>query len=223
MNRVEKKQSVDFMKDSFNKSQAVIFADYKGVTSNEMNELRAKLRELDVCFRIVKNNLVRVALKGTDKEEAVKDLVGPTASLFSYGDPASSAKVLKDFSKDVEAFVIKGGFLENSPIGEAEINQLASLPSREVLLSQLLSVLNGPIRNFASVLHAVPAGFVRALGGVLEKKKAEEAKEEKKEEPVVEAKKEEPVEAKEEAVEEAKKEEPVEAKEEAEKEEEKKD
>ena len=182
------------MKDSFERSQAIIFTDYKGATSNEMNELRVRLRPLDATFRVVKNNLLRVVLKGSEKEEAVKDLVGPTAALFSYGDPAAAAKVLQQFSKDVEAFTIKGGFLEDKPIQEAEIHQLANLPSRDILLSQLLSVLNGPIRNFVSVLHAIPTSFVRVLGEVLEKKKSEESAKpveavaEAKEEPVQEVK-----------------------------------
>ncbi len=173
MNRTDKETEVKEIQEAFGKAKAVLFADYKGVTSNEMNDLRASLRELDSEFRIVKNNLVRVALKGTTKEEAVQDLVGPTAAFFSYDDPAAAAKALNNFSKDVEAFVLKDGFLGDEKIGEAEIKELSSLPSKEVLIAQLLSVMNGPIRNFVSVLAAVPRDFVGVLQAVADKKKAE--------------------------------------------------
>lgn len=171
MNRTEKEAEVKELQDAFGKAKAVIFADYKGVSSNEMNDLRASLRKLDSEFRIVKNNLVRVALKGTPKETAVESLVGPTAAFFSYDDPAAAAKALNEFSKEVEAFVLKEGFLGDETIGEAQIKELSNLPSKEVLIAQLLSVMNGPIRNFVSVLAAVPRDFVCVLQAVADKKK----------------------------------------------------
>lgn len=171
MNRTGKEAEVKELQAQFDKAKAVIFADYKGVTSNEMNDLRASLRKLDAEFKVVKNNLVRVALKGTPKEAAVQKLVGPSAAFFSYNDPAAAAKALSEFAKTVEAFVVKDGFLGDQAISEAEIKALSDLPSKEVLLAQLLSVMNGPIRNFVSVLAAVPRDFVCVLQAIADKKK----------------------------------------------------
>ena len=170
MNREKKVESLSEIKDSFNKSSAVIFADYKGVTSEEMNTLRRGLRSKNALVRVTKNNLVRVALKGTAKEEAVEKLAGPTVTIFALGDPVEAAKSLTDFAKKVEAFSIKEGFLGDQVMSEAQIKQLASLPSREQLLGQLLSVMNGPIRNFVTVLNAVQRDFTRVLQAVADKK-----------------------------------------------------
>ncbi len=170
MNREKKVESLSEIKDSFNKSSAVIFADYKGVTSEEMNTLRRGLRSKNALVRVTKNNLVRVALKGTAKEQAVEKLAGPTVTIFALGDPVEAAKSLTDFAKKVEAFSIKEGFLGDQVMSEAQIKQLASLPSREQLLGQLLSVMNGPIRNFVTVLNAVQRDFTRVLQAVADKK-----------------------------------------------------
>ena len=170
MNREKKVESLSEIKDSFNKSSAVIFADYKGVTSEEMNALRRGLRSKNALVRVTKNNLVRVALKGTAKEQAVEKLAGPTVTIFALGDPVEAAKSLTDFAKKVEAFSIKEGFLGDQVMSEAQIKQLASLPSREQLLGQLLSVMNGPIRNFVTVLNAVQRDFTRVLQAVADKK-----------------------------------------------------
>ncbi len=168
----QKAEQVKFLKEAFQKANGVLLADYKGVTSNEMNNLRTQLRGDDVKFLIVKNNLVRVALKDTPKAAAVENLVGPTAILFSYGDVAAKAKILKTFSKTVEALSLKDGFLEDRVIQVAEIEQLADLPPRDVLIAQLLGVLNGPIRSFCGVLNGVQRDFVCVLKAIADKKES---------------------------------------------------
>jgi large subunit ribosomal protein L10 len=170
MNKNDKIDSIDDLKLSFSKASAVVFADYKGVTSEEMNALRKIARTKNVKISIVKNNLVRVALKGTPKEKAVEGLAGPTAAAFAFGDAVEMAKTMADFAKKVEAFTLKDGFLGDVKMSEAEIKQLATLPSKEVLVSQLLSVLNGPIRNFVGVLNAVQRDFVYVLKAIEDKK-----------------------------------------------------
>ncbi len=170
MIKSDKVESVQYLRDSFGKASAVIFADYKGVTSEEMNLLRRSLRAKNVQLKVAKNNLVRVALKGTPKEQAVDKLAGPTVTAFAFGDPVEMAKTLAEFAKKVEAFSIKEGFLGDQVVSEAEIKQLATLPSREVLIAQMLSVMNGPIRNFACVLNAVQRDFTRVLQAVADKK-----------------------------------------------------
>jgi large subunit ribosomal protein L10 len=170
MKTITKEDAVTSLKKNFEDSSAVIFADYKGVTSEEMNTLRRNLRDKNVVVKVAKNNLVRVALKGSAKEQLVEKLAGPTVSFFAGGDAVEMAKALTDYAKKVEAFSIKEGILGDQAMSEAQIKQLATLPSREQLLSQLLSVMNGPIRNFVCVLNAVPRDFTRVVHAIAEKK-----------------------------------------------------
>lgn len=170
MNKQQKNESLGWIKENFTKAQAVAFADYRGVTAEQMNTLRAQMRAKGVTVKVTKNNLVRIALKGTPKEKAVENLAGPTVTFFALQDAVEMAKVLQDFTKKVEALSVKQGFLGDQSVNEAQIKQLASLPSREQLIGQLLSVMNGPIRNFVSVLHAVPRDFVQVLRAVSDKK-----------------------------------------------------
>ena len=170
MKVVSKKDAVEQLKENFGQASAVVFADYKGVTSEEMNLLRNSMRQKKVLVKVAKNNLVRIALKGTPKEQAVEKLAGPVVTCFALGDAVEMAKAMADFSKKVEAFSIKEGFLGDQAMNEAQIKQLATLPSREQLLGQLLSVMNGPIRNFVGVLNAAQRDFTRVLQAVADKK-----------------------------------------------------
>lgn len=170
MKIVTKDESIASLKDNFGKASAVVFADYKGVTSEEMNLLRRSLREKKVLVKVAKNNLVRIALKGTPKEQAVEKLAGPTVTLFALGDAVEAAKAIADYSKKVEAFSIKEGFLGDQVMNDAQIKQLATLPSREQLLGQLLSVMNGPARSFVTVLNAVQRDFTRVVQAIADKK-----------------------------------------------------
>jgi large subunit ribosomal protein L10 len=170
MEKIKKTESMTWLKDSFGKASAVIFANYRGVTSEQMNLLRSSLRSKKATVKVAKNNLVRIALKGTAKEKAVENMAGPMVSCFAFGDPVEMAKAIADFNKKVEAFNVKDGFLGDQAVNEAQIKQLATLPGREQLLGQLLSVMNGPARNFVSVLHAVPRDFVQVLRAIADKK-----------------------------------------------------
>ena len=170
MKQVSKQESVEQLRKDFASASAVVFADYKGVSSEEMNLLRRTLRDKKVLVKVAKNNLVRVALKGTNKEKVVEKLAGPTLTCFALGDAVEMAKTLSDFSKKIEAFSIKEGILGDQALSEAEIKQLATLPSREQLIAQLLCVLNGPIRNFVGVLNAAQRDFTRVLQAISDKK-----------------------------------------------------
>lgn len=170
MKVVSKQDSVEQLKSDFSSASAVVFADYKGVTSEQMNLLRRSMREKNVSIKVAKNNLVRIALKGTAKEQAVEKLAGPTVTVFAKGDAVEMAKAIAEFTKKVEAFSIKEGFLGDQAMNEAQIKQLATLPSREQLLGQLLSVMNGPIRNFVCVLNAVQRDFACVLQAIADKK-----------------------------------------------------
>lgn len=170
MKVVTKQDSVEQLKSDFTAASAVVFADYKGVTSEQMNTLRASMRAKNVTIKVAKNNLVRIALKGTPKEAAVEKLAGPTVTVFAKGDAVEMAKAVTEFAKKVEAFSIKEGFLGDQAMNETQIKQLATLPSKEQLLGQLLSVMNGPIRNFVCVLNAVQRDFTCVVKAIADKK-----------------------------------------------------
>lgn len=175
MNKTDKVKLGSEIKEKFLKSQLVIFADYKGLEANQANVLRAKVRGANGEVKVLKNNIARVVAKDGSLGEGTKQLldsvVGPTVCAFSYGDPAALAKVMNEFSKDNEAFQLKESLMAGKSLKVDEIQQLANLPSREVLLARLLGQLNAPITNFVSVLAAVPRGLVTVLSAI-EKKKA---------------------------------------------------
>lgn len=145
----KKKQMVAEIAEKLKNSKSTILTDYRGLTVAEMNELRKQLREAGVEYKVLKNTLTRRATAETGLSELDQHLTGPTAIAFSAEDVVAPAKILYKFSKDHEALEIKGGVVEGRVVGLDEIKELADLPSREGLLSMLLSVLQAPIRNFA--------------------------------------------------------------------------
>lgn len=176
MNRTEKSELAKELKADFAKASVAIFADYKGLKAGEADELRRVLRTQNAKVKVVKNNIARLAVAdgslGSDAKALMDSVVGPTLVAFVYGDLAAGAKTLHEFSKDKEAFQLKDSLMGQKRISAQDIEALASLPSREVLLGQLLGVLNGPARGFVSVLAAVPRGLVTVLSAI-EKKKGE--------------------------------------------------
>ncbi|MEZ4549993.1 MAG: 50S ribosomal protein L10 [Desulfobacterales bacterium] len=158
LNKSQKKQLVEDLHAKFEKSKIVILTDYKGLNVIKINELRRKLTDANIEYRVVKNTLLARASEDTDVA-AVKDhFTGPTAIALSYDDPVAPAKVLADFAKDNDKLEIKIGVMAGKLLDVQAIKSLSELPSREVLLSQLLSVMN-----------AVPTALVRALTNVPEK------------------------------------------------------
>lgn len=176
MNRVEKQEWSKEFVGKLTKAKVAIFADYKGLKAGEADDLRRKLRGHDVEVQVIKNNIARLAVKdgvaGEDAKSLMDGVVGPTLVAFAYGDPAAAAKVFAQFTKEHEALKLKPSMLGAQKIAASEVEQLASLPSKEVLLSTFLSALNGPARSFVSVLAAVPRGLVTVLSAI-EKKKSE--------------------------------------------------
>jgi len=146
-------------------AQAVIVAEYRGVNVEAVTGLRAKARQSGLSLRVLKNTLARRAVAGTPFEKLADQLVGP----LLYGitaDPVSGAKVLAEFAKENEAFVIKAGAMQNNLMSEADIKMLASLPSREELLAKLVGTMQAPIAKFVRTLNEVPSKFVRTLAAV---------------------------------------------------------
>lgn len=151
----EKKQLVQEMKENFQDSACTVVTDYRGLNVAQVTELRKQLREAGVEFRVIKNTLLRRATKEVDLEGLNEHLVGPTAVAFSKDDAVAPAKILQEFAKKNENLKIKVGVLEGEIVDAEQIKALADLPSREGLLSMLLSVLQAPMRNFALAVKAV--------------------------------------------------------------------
>ncbi|MBI3534890.1 MAG: 50S ribosomal protein L10 [Deltaproteobacteria bacterium] len=174
MNRTEKTELAKTLKEKFLKSKVAFFADYKGLTAPQADDLRKQLRGQEAEVKVLKNNLGRLIAKenslGLDAKNIMNDLVGPTLIAFGYGDPARAAKVVHKFSQDNEAFKLKESLMGQKRISPDEIEQLAKLPSREVLLAKMLGSLNAPVTNFVGVLTAVPRSFVLVLAAIGRKK-----------------------------------------------------
>jgi large subunit ribosomal protein L10 len=147
------------------KAQAVIVAENRGLSVEAITRLRAKARKTGLYLRVLKNTLARRAVKGTPFEKLADQLSGP----LMYGiaqDPVAGAKVLAEFAKENELFVIKGGAMPNAMMSSKDIKALATLPSREELLAKLAGTLQAPIAKFVRTLNEVPGKFVRTLAAV---------------------------------------------------------
>jgi large subunit ribosomal protein L10 len=151
----QKKQIVDEIADKFKASVSTIVVDYRGLNVAEVTELRKQLREAGVEFKVYKNSMSRRAAESAELAGLNEVLTGPNAIAFSTEDVVAPAKIINDFAKKHEALEIKAGIIEGNVSTVEEVKALAELPSREGLLSMLLSVLQAPIRNLALATKAV--------------------------------------------------------------------
>ena len=169
LNLEQKKAVVAEVSAQVGTAQAIIVAEYRGLEVGNMTELRAKARKAGVYLRVLKNTLVRRAVMDTPFEKLAEKMIGPLVYSIS-SDPVASAKVLNDFAKANERFVIKAGGLPNSVISAKEVTALANMPSREVLLATLLGTMQAPVAKFVQTLNEVPGRFVRTLAAVRDRK-----------------------------------------------------
>ena len=152
-------------------AQAIVMAENRGLPVADMTQLRAKARASGVYFRVVKNTLVRRAVADTPFAPLSDRMVGPLA--YGIGpDPVAVAKVLNDFAKGNEKFVIAGGAMPGQVMSAKDIAALASLPSREELLGRLMGTMQAPIAKLVRTMNEVPAKFARALAAVRDAKPA---------------------------------------------------
>ncbi|MDN7146452.1 50S ribosomal protein L10 [Liquorilactobacillus mali] len=141
--------------EKFNDAVSCVVVDYRGLTVEQVTELRKELREAGVEMRVIKNTYLKRAADEAGYEGLDDVFAGPTAVAFSKEDVVAPARILAKFAKDVDALKIKGGMIEGKVASLDEINALSTLPSREGLLSMLLSVLQAPVRNVAYAVKAV--------------------------------------------------------------------
>ena len=171
LNLEQKKAVVVEVSEQVSTAQAIIVAEYRGLQVGEMTELRAQARKSGVYLRVLKNTLVRRAVEGTPFSGLANEMVGPLVFGIS-SDPVSAAKVLSDFAKANEKFIIKAGAMPNQVMDVKAVQALASLPSREELLAKLLGTMQAPVAKFVRTLNEVPTKFVRGLAAVRDLKAA---------------------------------------------------
>ena len=170
MTREEKVAEVEALSGKFAKAKIAIVADYKGLTVPVLQELRHNLRRNDAEFRVAKNTLLIRAVEDTEFKGLQEHFVGATAVAVSYGDPVTPAKILADFCKDHPELKIRSALLDGKLLSADDITALSKLPSKEVLLGQMLSVMNAVPTGLVQVLSGVPRTFLYALQAVKEKK-----------------------------------------------------
>ena len=179
MAKVELKQPiVEEISEHLKDAQSVVLVDYRGLTVEQDTQLRKEMREAGIVYKVYKNTMMNFAFKGTDYEALAPYLEGPSAVAISKDDATAPARILGKYAKDIEALEIKGGVVEGVAYDAKGISAIASIPSREELLSKLLGSLQSPITNLARVLNQITE-----KGGAGEAAPAEEAKAEETEAP----------------------------------------
>lgn len=164
MPREKKIQTVERLYQAISKCNIGILADYRGLSAAEMTELRGKLRKLGVEFTVVKNTLARFAVERASKDDLASFFKGPVAIAFGYGEITEPAKALGDYIRDSKSsLAIKGGFLSSQLLTAEEVNTLAILPSREIMVAKVLGAMQSPISTLITYLAAPVQGFMRVL------------------------------------------------------------
>jgi len=177
MNHAGKQELAASIKEDLAKAKVSIFVDYKGLKAAEADAFRKIIRDQEGKVQVIKNNIMRKAVAdaefGPEAEAVVEGVVGPTLVAYGFEDPAATAKAVHEFAKEHEALVIKESLMRGGKrISPEEVEALAKLPSREVLLGMLAGAMAAPARGFVSAMAAIPRGLVNVLAAV-EKKKTE--------------------------------------------------
>ncbi|HZM36358.1 MAG TPA: 50S ribosomal protein L10 [Burkholderiales bacterium] len=165
----QKQATVSEVASQLKGAQAVIVAEYRGLNVQSVTQLRSKARKSGVYLRVLKNTLARRAVQGTPFEKLAEQMVGPLMYGISQ-DPVAGAKVLSEFAKDNERFVIKAAAMPNAVMSAQDVKALAMLPSREELLAKLMGTMQAPVAKLVRTMNEVPARFARTLAAVRDAK-----------------------------------------------------
>ncbi|WP_447589918.1 50S ribosomal protein L10 [Microbacterium lacticum] len=168
----QKEASVAELTKNFEDSTAVLLTEYRGLTVAELKELRNTIRQ-DAEYAVVKNTLTKIAAQRAGVEGLDDELKGPSAIAFVHGDPVAVAKGLRAFAKAHPLLVIKGGYFDGAALTADEVNKLADLESREVLLAKLAGAMKASLTKAAYVFNALPSKTVRTVDALREKKESE--------------------------------------------------
>lgn len=173
ISKQEKEQMLQMLKEKMGSAQLIVMADYRGMDVGAMTKLRRKMRESGSEIKVAKNTITKIAARELGIEGMDEYLEGPTALAFGFEDPVAPAKILSDFAREYKQLGIKAGILEGRVVGDAQIKELANLPSREVLLAKVLGGMQAPMYGFAGALQGLLRNLVYVLEAVREKKAGE--------------------------------------------------
>ncbi len=174
MNREQKAVAIAEIASHIDESEAIFAVDYRGISVAQVAELRARLRQSDATFKVVKNSLTERAADQVGAETLKELLSGPTALTFVRGDVATAAKAVADYARATQLLPFKGGLMDGTPLDVDQIRSLSRLPSREVLYGQLVGVVASPVSGLVRTLGALVGGLAVALGQVRDKKESGE-------------------------------------------------
>lgn len=166
----QKVQAVKEIAADLKATDVYYFVDYRGLTFAEASELRARLRAVDASFKVVKNTLAKIAAGEAGVEGLDELLQGPTAIVYCHGDPVRAAKVVQDFIKEKKKAVVRGGKLQRSLLKTSDVEALATMPSREQLIAQLVGTIAAPLTGLVTVLSGPIRNLVMVLAQVEDKK-----------------------------------------------------
>ena len=172
MPNVKNQETLVKIKEDLDGISAMWVVDYRGLTVKEVQALRANIREARGSMKVYKNTLMHIALKELGLPTLDSMLEGPSAFVFAGSDVAAAAKVVKNFAKDNDNLQIKGGLMEGAEVSAAEVEAIASLPSREELLAQIAGAISGVARGLAVALNGVPSGLAQVTKAVADQKEA---------------------------------------------------
>lgn len=170
MARPDKEAAVKELEEEFSKAKSMVMTDYIGLDVAEMTELRDKLRDAGVDYKVVKNTLATIAANNSDLSEINDFFRGPTAIAFGIEDVVSPAKILDEFAEEHEVLEIKGGYLNGQVISKEKVESLAKIPSREELLAKAFSSMKAPISGLVNVLSGNMRNLVSVLSQIKDQK-----------------------------------------------------
>ncbi len=172
LNKAEKEAVVAEVAEVARSAQSVIAAEYRGLTVEQMTKLRSEARNAGVYLRVVKNTLARRAMDGTGYACMAESLVGPLVLAFAQEEPASAARLMRDFIKDNSKLVVKVIALDGRLLAPGDLDALASMPTREEALSKLMAVMKAPVEKLARTIIAPTDKLVRTIAAVRDQKQA---------------------------------------------------
>ncbi|GIW47253.1 MAG: 50S ribosomal protein L10 [Deltaproteobacteria bacterium] len=170
LTKAVKQEIIREFNEKFKSAPSLFVVEYKGLKVKEMEELRKRLKKARAEFRVVKNNLLKLASRGTEIEKVQSLFEGPTAVAVCQEDPVSVSKIFVESAKELPVLKLKGGIIEGKVVSVEDISKLSELPSREVLLSQFVGLLSSPISNFIYVLLELQRHLLYALYALKEQK-----------------------------------------------------
>ncbi len=175
MNRDEKQAVIDRLTDRIRESDVMIVADYRGLSVGQTAEVRNRLRESGASFHVAKNTLARRAAEAADKPHLLEFLQGPSAIAFVDGDAAAAAKALSEVARSTRILAVRGAVMDGDVLTADQVRQLGDLPPREVLLSQIVGAVAGPMQGTVGVLTAPLRDIVAVLDAYIAQRQAAEA------------------------------------------------